>query len=186
MSGFIDVHTHVQRPSVKDEPIMTVEELFRRMRELGIEKAVVLPLASPEGLFFYSTTENVLQSYVRSPDKIIPFCNIDPRCGDNSPDTDFRWVLSEYKEAGCRGLGEVTANIYLDDPRALNLFKQCGGIGFPVLFHMGAKIGGVYGPADEIGMPRLEKALSSLPETTFIGHAMSFWAEISSEVDPSR
>jgi len=182
---FIDVHMHVvPKHSFKSEPI-TNEVLLRRMAELGIEKAVILPEVSPEGIFYYCTTETALSSCKDFPDKLIPFCNIDPRCGGNSPDTDFRWVLSEYKEAGCRGLGEVTANIYLDDPRALNLFKQCGGIGFPVLFHMGAKIGGVYGPADEIGMPRLEKALSSLPETTFIGHAMSFWAEISSEVDPS-
>ncbi|MGQ9515358.1 MAG: amidohydrolase family protein [Thermoproteota archaeon] len=184
-SGFIDVHTHVLRPEVKDAPPMTVEELLRRMDELGIGELLVLPIVSPESGFFYFTTESVLQLYERFPDKLIPFCNIDPRCSNNSPSTDFRWVLSEYREAGCKGLGEVTANIYFNDTRALNLFRQCGEIGLPVLFHMATKIGGVYGLADDIVMPRLEKALSSLPQTIFIGHAMAFWAEISGEVDPS-
>ena len=184
-SGFIDVHTHVLRPEVKDAPPMTVEELLKRMDELTIEKAVVLPIVSPEGGFFYYTTENVLQLYERFPSRLIPFCNLDPRCSSNSPSTDFRWVLTEYRDASCRGLGEVTANVYFDDARVLNLCRQCGGIGFPVLFHMATQIGGVYGLADDIGLPRLEKALSSLPETNFIGHAMAFWAEISDEVDPS-
>ena len=184
-SGFIDVHMHlVPKHSFKSEPI-TIEVLLKRMNELGIEKAVILPEISPEGIFFYCTTEVVLSSCKGFQDKLIPFCNIDPRCGGNSPDTDFRWVLSEYKGAGCKGLGEVMANIYFDYPRALNLFKQCGEIGFPILFHMGVMIGGVYGPVDDIGLPRLEQALSILPDTIFIGHAMAFWAEISSEVDPS-
>ncbi|MEM2960509.1 MAG: hypothetical protein QXU67_02770, partial [Candidatus Bathyarchaeia archaeon] len=160
---FIDIHTHILRPEVKDAPPMTVEELLKRMDELGIDRAIVLPIVSPECGFFYFTTENVLQLYERSPNKLIPFCNIDPRCSNNSPKTDFRWVLSEYRDAGCKGLGEITANIYFDDARALNLFRQCGEIGLPVLFHMATQIGGVYGLADDIGMPRLEKALSSLP-----------------------
>jgi len=184
-SAFIDVHTHVLRPEVKDQPPMTVEELLRRMDELGIERAVVLPIASPEGGFFYYPTENVLQLYAKFPNRLIPFCNLDPRCSGNSPNTDFGWVLSEYKDAGCKGLGEVTANLQLDEPRVLNLCKQCGEMGFPVLFHMAVQIGGVYGLADDVGLPRLERALSSLPETIFIGHAMAFWAEISGEVDPS-
>jgi predicted TIM-barrel fold metal-dependent hydrolase len=184
ISEFIDVHTHVLRPEVKDAPPMTVEELLKRMDELGIERAVVLPIVSPEGGFFYYPTESVLQLYERFPAKLIPFCNIDPRCSSNSPSTDFRWVLSEYRTAGCRGLGEITANVYFDDVRVLNLFRQCGEIGFPVLFHMAVQVGGVYGLADDIGLPRLERALSSLPQTIFIGHAMSFWAEISGEVDP--
>ena len=36
---------------------------------------------------------------------------------------------------------------------------------------------------DDIGLPRLESVLAELPETIFIGHAMGFWSEISSEVN---
>ncbi|GAH18502.1 unnamed protein product, partial [marine sediment metagenome] len=121
--------------------------------------------------------------YRRHPDRIIPFYKADPRNGNNSPDTDFSWVLEEYKEAGCKGVGELTANLYIDDPRYKNLFYQCGKAGLPVIFHLAVKIGGVYGLVDDKGLPRLEKILSELPDTIFIGHAMGFWSEISSEVD---
>jgi len=180
----IDIHTHLGRGAVKDEPIIDENELLRQMDELGIEKAAVLPRGcSPEGHFFHFTTDDVLKVYHRHPDRIIPFYKADPRNGNNSPDTDFSWVLEEYKEAGCRGIGEITANLYIDDPRYKNLFYQCGKAKLPVIFHLAVKIGGVYGPVDEIRLPRLEKILSELPDTIFIGHAMGFWSEISSDVN---
>ena len=144
-----------------------------------IEKAVLLPLGgSPEGGFFYHTNEQVLELYRRHPDRIIPFCNIDPRFGDNAPTTDFSWLLAEYKELGVRGVGEITANLYIDDPMAINLFRQCGDAGLPVTFHLACKIGGVYGVADDLGLPRLEKVLRECPDTVFFGHAMSFWSPL--------
>jgi len=42
----------------------------------------------------------------------------------------------------------------------------------PVLLHSAVKVGGVYGPADDRGLPRLEKVLSKLPDTIFIVYAM--------------
>lgn len=178
----IDIHTHLGRIAL-NEPAVDEHELLRRMDELGIERTAVLPLISPETGFFPSTTEKVLEVYCRHPNRIIPFCNLDPRNGGNSPDTDFSKVLKEYKEAGCKGVGELTANLYIDDPRYMNLFYQCGKAHLPVLFHLAVKVGGVYGPADDKGLPRLEKVLSKLPDTIFIGHAMGFWSEISSKVD---
>jgi predicted TIM-barrel fold metal-dependent hydrolase len=74
------------------------------------------------------------------------------------------------------------ANMYIDEPRCKNLFRQCGKTGFPVLFHLSGKIGGCYGLVDDIYLPRLETVLKGCPETIFIGHAMGFWSEISSDV----
>ncbi len=181
----IDIHTHVGfgRSSLRDEPAVDENELLRRMDEFGVEKAVILPSGSPEGDFFCFTVEDALEVYHRHPDRIIPFYKPDPRNGNNGPDTDFSWVLEEYKEAGCKGVGEITANLYIDDPLYKNLFYQCGNAGLPMIFHLAVKIGGVYGPADDMGLPRLEKMLFELPDTIFIGHAMAFWSEISSEVD---
>lgn len=61
----------------------------------------------------------------------------------------------------------------------INLFHQYGDAGLPVTFHLACKIGGVYGVADDPGLPRLEKVLQECPHTVFFGHAMSFWSEIS-------
>jgi len=180
----IDIHTHLGRGTVQDEPAIDEWELLRRMDELGIEQAVVLPRGlTPECSFFPFTSEQVLAVHQRHPDRIIPFCKLDPRNGRNSPDTDFSWVLAEYREAGCRGVGELTANLPLDDPRYLNLFRQCGQAGMPAIFHLVPVVAyGMYGPADELGLPRLERALAECPQAVFIGHAMGFWAEIASNV----
>ena len=179
----IDIHTHIGRGAIKDEPAVDEKELLKRMDELGIEKAVLLPRGiSPECSFFHFTTEDVLEVYKRHPSRFIPFCNLDPRNGGNSPKTDFSWVLEEYKKKGCKGVGEITANLYIDDPMYKNFFYQCGKAGLPVIFHLAVKIGGLYGAVDDIGLPQLEKVLKELPDTIFLGHAMSFWSEITSEV----
>lgn len=182
----IDVHTHLGYRSSKDKPVLYEDELLRYMDQLGIEKAVLLPLgASPECSFFWFGNEKVIEVSRRYPDRFIPFCNLDPRNGTNSPDYDFSWMLQEYKEAGCKGVGEMTANLYIDDPLCMNLLRHCGKAGLPVIFHCAAAVRhGLYGLADDIGLPRLERVLRELPETVIIGHAMSFWSEISSEVDP--
>jgi hypothetical protein len=184
VTAMIDVHVHLGRAASGKEPPVTEEELLRRMNELGIQRAVILPLVSPEVMFAPFTTEDALEAAARHPDRLLAFCNVDPRCGTNSPDMDFSWMLQEYKDAGCLGLGEVTANLAFDEPLCLNLYRHCGRVGFPVLFHMATRVSyGLYGLADEIGLPRLERSLRECPETIFIGHAMAFWAEISADVD---
>lgn len=178
----IDIHTHIARFFDGSKPEMTEDILLSMMDELEIEKAVLLPIVSPETLCIPSTTKDILETCRRHPDRFIPFCNLDPRNQGNSPDTDFSWILEEYKKQGCKGVGEVTANLYIDDPLCKNFFSHCGKAGLPVLFHMEKKIGGVYGLVDDIYLPRLEKVLQEFPDTIFIGHAMAFWSEISSEV----
>jgi len=181
----IDIHTHLGRSAQRGEAPVDENELLRRMDELGIEKAVILARGiSPECSFFHFTNEDVIAAYRRHPDRFIPFCKLDPRNGTNSPDTDFSWVPEEYRAGGCRGVGEVSAQLYLDDPRCVNFFRQCGDAALPVLFHLVPRIGyGLYGLADDRGLPRLEKVLQLLPGTTFVGHAMAFWSEISAQVD---
>ncbi|MCM8778092.1 MAG: amidohydrolase family protein [Candidatus Omnitrophica bacterium] len=176
----IDIHTHILT-TWGEEPF-TEEHLIKRMEELGIDKFVILPIIGPEGSYLYFGPEDVTRVYKKYPDRVIPFCNIDPRSGSNSPDTDFSFLIDRYKKEGCRGVGEITANMYIDDPKCINLFRQCGKAELPVLFHLYNKIGGSYGLVDDIYLPRLEKVLKKCPETIFIGHAMAFWSEISADV----
>ena len=179
-----DIHVHIYKPIIKDEPEVTEYELLKQMDKHGIEKSVVLPTGvSPECSLFPLTNDAALEICSRHPERLIPFCNFDPRCGSNSPDTDFSWILADYKAKGAKGVGELTGNLYFDDPLYVNLYRHCGKTGLPVLFHLAEASGyGLYGPADDLGMPRLERMLKKLPETTFIGHAMSFWSEISGNV----
>jgi len=177
----IDIHVHVGKWD-KTRRDFDEHALLSKMDDLRIDRAVLLPVVSPESFFEVIPVRDVVAIARRHPDRIIPFCNFDPRNDGNKPDTDFSWILEEYRQLGCKGVGEVTANLLFDDPRCQNLFHQCGQAGMPVLFHTADRVGGVYGLADDPGLPRLERMLRDFPATNFIGHAMAFWAEIDGNI----
>ena len=107
---------------------------------------------------------------------------MDPRQGTNQPNFDLGKFLAFYKEMGAKGVGEVTANLYIDDPYMYNLFAACEKLELPLTFHIGTK-GISYGMVDDIGLPRLEKALQDFPKLKFLGHSQLFWSEISGDND---
>lgn len=177
----IDVHGHIGRVLPDRREFMDVTNLIAKMDAWGIDKTCVLPLSEhPEGAYLECDTEDVIAACARYPDRLIPFCLIDPRYG-NRPDMDFRHLLEEYTVRGCKGIGELLPKMDFDDPRCLNLYAQAAEFGLPVLFDMQDRPDG-YGLRDDYGLPRLERALQACPETIFIGHGPTFWAEISAEV----
>ena len=200
----IDFHAHVgdfRTPDRMDRIPVTWDNLLRRLDRQGIDKAVVLPLGvSPEsaqGPFLFAPNPDVVSQLEAASlyrDRVIPFGNLDPRMGclgnldaeqlADPPQADFTWILERFRELGCVGIGEITANIPLDDPRVINLCRACGRYGLPVLFHVTGPGRGVYGLIDEVGSPRLERLLQAAPQTTIIGHAPGFWAEISGDLNP--
>jgi predicted TIM-barrel fold metal-dependent hydrolase len=181
----IDVHAHIGRVVPDRREFMDAASLIVRMDAWGIDIACVLPLSEqPEGAYLECDTEDVLAACGRYPERLVPFCLIDPRYG-NRPDADFRPLLNEYKERGCRGVGEVLPKLDFDDPRALNLYRQAGEFEMPVLFDMHDGEWG-YGLCDDFGLPKLEHALRACPDTIFIGHGPTFWAEISADVPPAQ
>jgi hypothetical protein len=113
---------------------------------------------------------------------LILFGNVDPRLGGNLATTDFSWILDRFQEMGCVGIGEVTANLEADDPRVINLFRQCGARKMPLLIHSNAIGAGSYGLTDVPGSPHLERLLAAAPEAIVIGHGPGFWAEIGAGV----
>ncbi|MCK5007006.1 MAG: amidohydrolase family protein [Spirochaetia bacterium] len=202
----IDFHTHVgdhRTPERMDRLPVTWEGLIERLDSEGIDKAVVLPSGvSPESMkapFLFSPQVDIigqLKAAQQYQDRIISFGNLDPRMGclgnlephqvENPPETDFSWILARFRELGCVGIGEITANIAVDDPRVISLFRQCGNFDLPVLFHCTGPGRGVYGLYDEVGLPRLERLLQAVPDTTVIGHAPGFWAEIEGDITAEK
>ena len=49
------------------------------MNRQGIERAVLLPLESPEAIFGYYLTEQALAQAAVYPERLIPFVSVDPR-----------------------------------------------------------------------------------------------------------
>jgi len=187
----IDVHTHityhrfpefVQKLGRKE---FTAEILLKRMDMEGIDKSVILPLSNPENADSYGVSNvfEALESARKYPDRLIAFCNVDPRAMMNSHKADLSKVLKVYKEMGCKGVGEVCSNMYFDNELARNFFYHCGECEMPIVFHMSEKIGDVYGLVDDMHMPRLEKVLKEFPKTIFIAHGPAFWSEIGEDVD---
>ncbi|NJD04685.1 MAG: amidohydrolase [Ruminiclostridium sp.] len=177
----IDIHGHIGRILPDRREFMDVTNLIAKMDAWGIDKTCVLPVSEhPEGAYLEADTEDIIAACGYYPERLIPFCLIDPRYG-NRPDMNFSYLLEEYKARGCKGLGEFLPKMDFDDIRCMNLYRQAGKSGLPVLFDM--QDGPYsYGLCDNYGLPKLEYALKACPETIFIGHGPTFWAEISADV----
>ena len=180
---FVDIHVHTNaRPApLRPGGKMTYgspEYLMGRYDALGIEAAVILPTSNPECATQIQSAEEALDIAARYPGRWIPFCNIDPRMGANSPTADLGRLLQYYRSAGCKGCGEVCANLPFDDPLMENLFRACEAQGMPLTFHIADRLGGYYGIYDDPGLPRLETALQQFPGLVFLAHSQAFWAEI--------
>ena len=188
----IDVHVHTSRPR---HPALTrpngthypaPEVLIEMMDRAGIDKAAVMSTASPEVRYSVVIPEEVLEICARYPDRLVPFCVVDPRYLTNSTAADFLPLLNAYKELGCRGVGEFIPNLPFDDPLNMNLFAQVAEVGLPLTFHLAPEIGGYYGCYDELGLPRLERVLRANPDLVMLAHSQVFWAEIGTLNDPSE
>lgn len=184
----IDIHAHnvMKRtfPGMGDGLFFppTVEEIRRMYDAAGVERGVQLPLVSPEHHSDMLSNREAMELVQHHPDTIgWWFCNVDPRWLTNTPQADLSIVMNYYKSMGAKGIGELTANLYIDDPMMQNLFRHAEQCGLPILFHIG-KIGGDdYGIVDSLGLPRLEMSLKKFPKLRFIGHSHKWWSEISGD-----
>ncbi len=185
----IDIHVHTishHSPCRGTDPIdkfCTPEQLIEKFDEYGIERAVILPIANPECSLVMQSLNDVENICAKYPDRFSWFMNIDPRAVGNGENSDFVPILEYYKAHGAKGLGEICANLYFDDPRCLKLFSDCEKCGVPVLFHTTLNVGNDYGLIDELGLPRFEKVLSMFPNLVFFAHSQAFWAHMSADID---
>ena len=179
---FIDIHAHAfKTPFLQIDgraPFPTPEQLIEHYDKIGVEQAVLLPAVGPE---FYpgQTNEEILEIVERFSGRFIPFCNIHPRAINNSPTAPLSDLFKKYKDKGCKGVGEVTANMPFNDPYMLNFFKHVEIAEMPLTFHIAQCIDNTYGIYDEPGLPLLEETLQKFPGINFLGHSQCFWTEMS-------
>jgi len=181
----IDFHTHIGK-IFYGKKVLTAKKLVETMDKYGIKKSVVLPIENPEETHWYSTTDYVLRNCKKYPDKLIPFCDVDPRRGSNNgKDSYLGKIIEGYVEKGCKGFGEVLANLKFNDKRMKVIYKICGELSLPIVFHLGGVSGrSKMGLTDKIGLPFIESVLNEFPDTIFVAHGPGWWAEISSDVKP--
>ncbi len=190
----IDVHAHAiawpqYYPPYQDTGTkkLSPTELFDEYyNKLNVEKCVLLPGISPEGATTVAPAEMMKYLADQDPDRLLWFCNVDPRMLSNSADAKLSYLLEHYKSLGAKGVGELTCNLYTDDPLMENLFACCADLDLPVTVHIAPERGGYYGIADDLGLPRIEKMLKKYPKLKIFGHSQPFWSEIGENNDEIR
>ncbi|MCP4640667.1 MAG: amidohydrolase [bacterium] len=188
----IDVHAHVYAdPKIKPRrggtTFMAVDDQLAAMDRLGVDKAVILPLNNAECPAEPQSIGEVLSICERHPGRFIPFCNLDPRLARRPGDItveDFDHLLGQYKDLGCKGIGEVTARIPWDSHPMLCMLESAEKLGLIITFHTLTEDVNSYGVIDEIGLPGLEKVMKRFPKLRFFGHSQGFWSEMGGEVRP--
>ena len=175
---FLDIHGHAyRRPCPFPNRFVLPGELLAIHDRFKIERAVLLPLVSPE-VYLPQSNDDILEMAEQHPDRFIPFCNVDPRALSNTCDAPLGDLLRYYRDLGCKGIGELMPNLPFQHPMVLNLFKHASEVGFPIIFDGSANHNVGYGLIDDPGMPQLEMCLRWFPKLTFLGHGPPFWAEI--------
>lgn len=143
----IDFHTHVypekiaartiqtlmqSAPDVKIYTKGTLEALLESMKKAGIDKSVILPVATRKGQFEtinrYATNLNETYS------NLISFGGIHP--DDENPEEK----LSFLKNSGFKGIKihPDYTDTFIDDERYIKILCECAKLGLKVVTHAGA------------------------------------------------
>ena len=161
----IDCHLHINHFD------RSIEDTVRHMDATGTERAFVLPLETGEGGVLLRS-ETVLHAYHLHKDRIIPFCQTDVR------QDDFLDRIHAYHRLGCRGVGEQKEHVPLNDKRIDALIGLCDELDWPITIHFQDGRNGYNQGITE----HLETYLKRYQRVRIIGHAQSWWANISADV----
>ena len=160
----IDIHSHAYKyPNEFGTRFLSPEELIERYDALGIDKAVLLPVVSPE-IYLPQSVDEILEICKTYPDRFIPYCNVDPRALTNSNTAPLYKVLEYYKNKGCKGVGEVMPNMPLMHPMVQNLFAAAEAVELPLVYDGSDQLTGDFGLYDDPGLPQLEHTLQRYPK----------------------
>ena len=174
---FIDIHSHAYRKRPPKFGFQTAEELIERYDKMKVDMGVLLPVVNPE-IYFPQPVEDILEMCDNHPDRLIPYCNVDPRSVWNSPFSPLDKILQHYKDLGCKGVGEIMPAMSLNDPMVQNLIRCADKVGLPIVYDGSAQKTGDFGIYDDPGLPMLENTLLEYPELKIFGHGPVFWSEI--------
>ncbi len=145
---YIDFHTHAFADAIAERAIAkleqtvinsgyperavtngTVSQLLERLDEWGIDKAVLLPIATKPS---QQTSINNWAKEMMS-DKLICFGTVHPDAEDALDE------LERIKALGLKGvkLHPDYQNFFADEERLYPIYNKCSELGLPVIFHAG-------------------------------------------------
>lgn len=183
---FIDIHAHAYlHPVPFGCRFCTPEELIKLYDEQEIERGFVLPVVNPE-IYLPQSNEDILEMCAKYPERLMPFCNIDPRAMTNSVDAPLWKIMEYYKERGCAGVGEIMPSMPMRHPMVQNLFKCAEQTNMPITFDSSDQPDGDFGLYDDPGLPQLEHSLQRFPNLRIIAHGPVFWMEMERLKTPAQ
>ena len=136
----IDFHTHAFSEKIAQKAMSelagtsgltpytdgTVRSLLKHMDETGVDKSVVLPIATkPSQQKIINSWANEIMS-----DRIYPFGSVHPDADDACE------MLEEIKDSGLYGvkLHPDYQGFFADDERVYPVYEKCVQLGLPVVF----------------------------------------------------
>ena len=154
-SPVIDAHFHFR----------STDAARQHMDGAGIARAVLLT----------GTTQD-LTAAAAPADRFTRFTSVDVTRAD---------AIDQLRQAaltGTRGFGEMKSQVAADGPEMRRVYELAAEAGLPVLLHFQEFSDPASVGTFNTGIERLPALLKQYPRTTFIGHANSFWANISTDV----
>lgn len=165
----IDCHLHINHSD------RSIDDTLRHMDATGTDRAFILPLETGEGGVTLKA-ETVLHAWYLHPERLIPFCQTDIRRND------FVDRLHAYHRLGSRGVGEQKEHVPLKDPRIEALIATCDEFNWPLTLHFQDGVKGFnQGLATD-----LEPYLKKYKNVRIIGHAQTWWANLSGDPPPAE
>jgi predicted TIM-barrel fold metal-dependent hydrolase len=147
----IDIHLHPRRGEARE---------IDHLEGSGVGMAVLLPGGGSE-----ERAKTVMREH---PKQFVRFTNFDVR----TPEAADR--LRAGLKGGAIGIGELKYPVQADGPEMRKVYEIAAEFHVPVLLHF--EEGGF-----NSGIGRLPDLLKTYPKTTFVGHANSWWANISAD-----
>ncbi len=127
----VDAHVHLGVD--RDGHALSAADLIADMDANGIGRAVAFPADEPgSGGDFRDANGRVIDAWAGHPDRIIPFCRIDPAVGAAA-------AIDEAHAAGARGLKlhPVAQRFAPEGEECVAAVRRATDLGWPVLFHAG-------------------------------------------------
>ena len=130
----------------------------------GVTKAVILGGAAMR--------DRIRSRMEKAPGRMAFFSSVDV----SRPDAIQ--MLRDAAKDGAIGFGELKSRVAADGPEMKRVYELAAELGVPVLLHFQD---GPEGQVFNDGVRRFAAIVKAYPKTTFIGHANSFWANVSTE-----